>query len=68
MEGISIPPSATKICEHAFFNCTNLRKVEIPTNSNLQTIEEFAFSESNIEEISIPPSVKMDFVTAINFR
>ena len=57
MEGISIPPSATKICEHAFSNCYNLRKVEIPTNSNLQTIEEFAFSESNIEGISFPSRV-----------
>ena len=54
---ISIPRSVTKICEGAFSDCSNLRKVEIPTNSNLQTIEEDAFSYSNIEEISIPRSV-----------
>ena len=46
-----------KICEYAFFNCCRLRKVEIPTNSNLQTIEKYAFSYSKIEEISIPASV-----------
>ena len=57
IEEISIPPSVTKICEYAFSKCKNLRKVEIPTNSNLQTIEEYAFSFSNIEEISFPKSL-----------
>ena len=52
-----IPPSVTKICEHAFANCSDLRKVEIPTNSNLQTIEKCAFSNSNIEEIYFPKSL-----------
>ena len=46
-----------KICEYAFFNCCRLRKVEIPTNSNLQTIEKYAFSGSNIEEIYFPKSL-----------
>ena len=46
-----------KICERAFFNCKNLRKVEIPTNSNLQTIEEDAFLSSKIEDIFIPRNV-----------
>ena len=52
-----IPRSVTKICKRAFSYCTYLKKVEIPTNSNLQTIEELTFFYSNIDEIFIPRSV-----------
>ena len=45
----------TKICEYAFSNCDNLKKVEIPKNSNLQTIEKYAFMFSNIEEFLFHP-------------
>ena len=40
-----------------FANCINLKKVDIPANSNLQTIESNAFSYSNIESIVIPSKV-----------
>ncbi|KAK8834051.1 hypothetical protein M9Y10_031528 [Tritrichomonas musculus] len=57
IEEISIPRSVTKICERAFSCCNKLRKIEIPTDSNLQTIERCAFFFSDIEDISIPRSV-----------
>ena len=64
---ISILPSVTKICECAFSNCNNLGKVEIPKNSNLQTIEKNAFMFSNIEEISIPHGVAKIYESAFSY-
>ena len=43
-----------QILENFLFH---LKKVEIPPNSNLQTIELRAFYKSNIKEIYIPPTV-----------
>ena len=54
---IFIPLSVKKICECAFLNCKNLRKIEFAPNSDLQLIESYAFSNSNINEIFIPSSV-----------
>ena len=39
---ISIPANITNICTGAFYKCYNLRKVEIPENSNLQIIGAFS--------------------------
>ena len=50
IEKFSIPSNVSKICE-------NLTKVEIPTNSNLQTIETFSFHLTQIESIFIPSKV-----------
>lgn len=52
-----IPSSVKIISTCAFFSCTHLSKVEIETNSNLQTIENSAFSDTNIKQIYIPSSV-----------
>ncbi|KAK8898133.1 hypothetical protein M9Y10_000403 [Tritrichomonas musculus] len=41
---ISIPSNIKIIATNAFDHCCNLKKVEIPTNSNLQIIESNAFS------------------------
>lgn len=57
IEEIYIPPKITKICKGAFHLCNNLRKIEIPTNSNLRTIEAEAFSGQKKEGIVIPPKV-----------
>ncbi|KAK8852946.1 hypothetical protein M9Y10_017942 [Tritrichomonas musculus] len=57
IEEISIPANVTKICHNAFGDCENLRRVEIPKNSNLKIIERDAFRETKIEEIFIPASV-----------
>ena len=44
-----IPPNIKIIASFAFHQCKNLRKVEFPVDSNLQTIGESAFSFSSIE-------------------
>ena len=49
IEEISIPSNIKVISPYAFYNCSSLTKVEIPTNSNLQTIDENAFLCSNIK-------------------
>ena len=43
---IFIPPNVSKICEGVFSDCINLKKAEIPTNSNLQIIEKYAFEKT----------------------
>ena len=58
IEKVNIPFNIKIISSCAFEHCKNLRKVEIPMNSNLETIESHAFSYSNIEKILIPPKVK----------
>ena len=54
---ISIPSNIKIISSYAFHNCTKLAKIEIPPNSNLQTIERSAFSCTDIERIFIPQKV-----------
>ena len=57
IQKVSIPPHITKICEGAFYHCEQLYQVEIPPDSELETIEREAFSETSIETISIPATV-----------
>ena len=54
---ISIPSNIKIISSYAFEYCFYLTKVEIPTNSNLHTIEKCAFSNTILQEIFIPMSV-----------
>ena len=49
IEEIFIPSKVSKICENAFYNCENLRKVLISPNSNLETIKSCTFSYTNIK-------------------
>ena len=51
---ILLPENVTKICRFAFNNCRNLRKIEFPKNSDLQTIESQAFAFSVIKELFLP--------------
>ena len=54
----SIPSNIKTISSYAFECCDDLIKVEIPMNSNLQTIEHRSFSESQkIKQIFIPSNV-----------
>ena len=46
IETIFIPSTVLKICENAFYGCINLRKIDILTESQLQTIESNAFVSS----------------------
>ena len=50
---IFIPSNIKIILSYAFDHCDILTKVEIPPNSNLQTIESYAFYGSNIKKNSI---------------
>ena len=52
-----IPPQIIIIKYGAFSNCTRLKTVEIPSNSNLKTISNLAFFASAIECFYVPPSV-----------
>ena len=62
-----IPSSVKIISTCAFFSCTHLSKVEFETNSNLQTIENTAFSNTNIKQIYIPSSVSTISDDAFNY-
>ena len=55
---IIIPLQITKIGEGSFFKCKQFQKVEISKYSELEIIENFSFSETSIEEINIPTTVK----------
>lgn len=59
IEEIKIPPSLTTIGKFAFVNCSNLKTIEIPINSNLQEIKCGAFCWcTKIEQIYFPPKIK----------
>lgn len=58
IESIEIPSHITEICEGAFFNCTQLRKIEFPEISELKAIGKGAFANSKIEYFTIPSHVK----------
>ncbi|KAK8895265.1 hypothetical protein M9Y10_023707 [Tritrichomonas musculus] len=51
---IVIPSNITQICDNAFAFCKNLRKIEIPRDSQLTIIGKYAFQYSKIESIFIP--------------
>ena len=50
-DSISIPPSVIQICDRAFEYCESLVKIEIPSDSKLQTIGSDAFLGTKIESI-----------------
>ena len=56
---VSIPNSIEFIGKRAFFNCKQLRYIEISKESKLQKIEESAFEGTSIERITIPNEVKI---------
>lgn len=57
IEEISIPSSVVKIA--GFNDCKKLKKVFIPLDSNLEKIDDFAFSNSAISSIIITSKVSM---------
>ena len=54
---IKVPSFIKIIGPYAFGSCKQLRIINIPSNSELQTIEKEAFFESSIPKIFIPPQV-----------
>lgn len=53
-----IPPYVTSINSFAFYKCESLESIMIPNDSNLRTIEEFAFYRTSIDYIRIPKTVR----------
>ena len=56
---ITIPEETIRICDHAFSGCQNLEIVEIPFNSQLRLIDDYAFYYTPVKSISIPAHVKV---------
>ena len=52
---VSVPSTVSKIAERAFYECTQITSITLP--SSLRTIEKYAFSSSGIETIAIPEGV-----------
>ena len=48
-----------KICKEAFYACKQLQQIEIPKNSELKIIGEYAFDGTLINKIFIPAGKKI---------
>lgn len=57
IKNVTIPSFIKQIAPYAFSECKQLQKVDFSENSELNSIEDFAFSLSSIEFISIPSTV-----------
>lgn len=51
IKSISFPHHLTCICSHAFYFCENLCKIEIPSNSQLKTIDDYAFCYTKLTDL-----------------
>ena len=66
LKKLFIPPYVTKICEGAFSFCFKHQRIDIPSNSEIQTIEKEVFKISKISSIFIPPYVIKIFKDAFD--
>lgn len=57
VQSVEIPDSVTNIETSAFENCSNLKTVKF--SNNLQEIGQWAFSDTNLEKVILPNSVKI---------
>ncbi|KAK8834053.1 hypothetical protein M9Y10_031526 [Tritrichomonas musculus] len=55
---VTIPSSIKHICSYSFSDCKNLKIINFEENSELISIDEFAFSVTSIECFTIPSKVK----------
>jgi hypothetical protein len=55
---VSIPADVSIIGKECFSGCTSLFEITFQTGSELQRIEECAFSKTNVTHIEIPSSVE----------
>ncbi|MBO4722556.1 MAG: leucine-rich repeat protein [Muribaculaceae bacterium] len=55
---LDFPKSLTKIGTSAFYECTNLVRVNFPADSKLTDIDQLAFSDTQIEELVLPDSCR----------
>ena len=56
LETLVLPDTATMIADRAFFNCTSLREVKLP--SSLVSIGAMAFADTAIESIDLPDTLE----------
>ena len=57
IEKVDIPPYIKKISSSAFDHCQFLNSVNIPENSELRTISDYSFCETNLNQINITSNV-----------
>lgn len=48
----------TKIGKKAFYSCNLLKQIEIPNDSQLQVIEEYALGKTSLKCFIAPPNLK----------
>ncbi|KAK8837448.1 hypothetical protein M9Y10_036445 [Tritrichomonas musculus] len=57
IQRITIPSFIKRISSYAFYNCSALESVTFEDNSKLESIDQFAFSNTRIKSITIPKNV-----------
>jgi hypothetical protein len=61
IDSVVIPSSVTHLCKSCFSYCSSLSSLSFESGSNLQQIEESAFSYSQLKTIIIPSSRSIMF-------
>ena len=56
IESIKLPSTLKRLEEWTFYNCKNLKRIEIP--SGVEYIGKLCFSNSRIEEVLLPSTLK----------
>ena len=56
LESVALPPTLKRIGERIFRQCKNLKNIPLP--DGLETIGIKSFSESGLEEVTLPVSVR----------
>ena len=58
LQEVSIPNSATELCDYCFMGCMNLWRVTFGCSSSLERIGVSCFEKTRVLEVSIPSSVR----------
>lgn len=58
IESVIIPVSVTEIGKFVFWMCRKLRKVMFAEGSKLESIGDFCFEGSGVEEVTLPSKLK----------
>ena len=65
LQSINIPASVVSIGKQAFRRCAKL--TELPIGEGVQTIDDYAYCNLNVETITIPASVKTLGITVFRY-
>lgn len=55
---VNLPNTIETIGDYAFYRASNLKKINIPNLSSLQSIGESAFEGTGLQKIELPPCIK----------